>query len=94
MPDGGVLDIKTLPSFQDGVQYAMIEISDTGKGIPRKALSRLGELSIKPDKGNGRGFGVFLSREIIKSYEGKLFWESIKDKGTSFKIFFPIKQDG
>lgn len=91
MPDGGLLDIKTSLTFQDGTNYAVVEISDTGKGIPQRRLSKLGELPASTQKREGRGFGLFLSREIIKSYGGKLFWESIKDKGTVFKVFFPVR---
>jgi two-component system nitrogen regulation sensor histidine kinase GlnL len=94
MPDGGTLSVRTSKTVQDGKDYAVIEISDTGKGIPRKTLTRLGELSTQSDKGDGRGYGIFLSREIIRAYGGMLFWESTKDKGTVFKILFPLNQDG
>jgi two-component system nitrogen regulation sensor histidine kinase GlnL len=91
MPDGGAIDVRTSLSHEDGIGYAVVEISDTGRGIPRQALSRLGELSASPKKDN-KGFGIFLSREIIKSHGGKLFWESIKDKGTTFKILLPLQE--
>ncbi len=90
MPDGGTLDIRTSIAFEDSVRYAVVYITDTGRGIPKKALSKLGELSMGNNK-DGRGFGIFISREIIKSHGGKLFWESSKEKGTTFKVFLPIK---
>lgn len=90
MPDGGTLDIRTSLAFEDNARYAVTYITDTGKGIPKKTLFRLGKLSMENNK-DGRGFGIFLSREIIKSYGGKLFWESSKEKGTTFKVFLPIK---
>ena len=90
MPDGGTLDIRTSLAFEDSARYAVTYITDTGKGIPKKTLFWLGELSTENNK-DGRGFGIFLSREIIKSHGGKLFWESSKEKGTTFKVFLPIK---
>lgn len=90
MPYGGALDIRTSLAFEDSARYAVIYITDTGKGIPKKTLFWLGELSTENNK-DGRGFGIFLSREIIKSHGGKLFWESSKEKGTTFKVFLPIK---
>jgi len=92
LPEGGLIDIRTSLSREDGASYAVVEISDTGKGIPRRNLPKLGELSTKP-KRNGKGFGIFLSREIIKSHGGKLFCESTRDKGTTFKIMLPLKQN-
>jgi two-component system nitrogen regulation sensor histidine kinase GlnL len=92
MPKGGALDIRTSMKWEKDRDYAVIEISDTGKGIPPKKLQKLGEISNKPGKGD-RGFGIFLSREIIKSHNGKLFWESISGKGTTFKIYLPVKAE-
>jgi two-component system nitrogen regulation sensor histidine kinase GlnL len=89
MPKGGVLEIKTSIKWEKNKDYAVIEISDTGKGIPQEKLRSIGQVRSKSGK-NGRGFGIFLSREIIKSHNGKLFWESVSGKGTTFKIYLPI----
>ncbi|MBI5055409.1 MAG: hypothetical protein HZB61_02145 [Nitrospirae bacterium] len=89
MPKGGSIDIKTSSGWEKDIDYAVIEISDTGKGIPGRKLNKLGELSNKPER-NERGFGIFLSREIIKAHNGKLLWESVRGKGTIFKIFLPV----
>ena len=93
MPDGGVIHIKTSMRWESNHDYVLIEISDTGKGIPAGALSQLGELASESEK-NDRGFGIFLSREVIKSHNGKLLWESVRERGTTFKIFLPVKQSG
>jgi two-component system nitrogen regulation sensor histidine kinase GlnL len=92
MPKGGTLDIRTSIKWEKDRDYAVIEISDTGKGIPKKKLQRLGEIRNKPGKGD-RGFGIFLSREMIKSHNGKLIWESISGKGTIFKIYLPVNAE-
>jgi two-component system nitrogen regulation sensor histidine kinase GlnL len=93
MPDGGAMNIKTSMRWESNDDYVLIEISDTGKGIPEGALNRLGGLSSESEKSD-RGFGIFLSREVIKSHNGKLLWESVRDRGTTFKIFLPVKQSG
>ncbi|KPK01567.1 MAG: hypothetical protein AMK71_05080 [Nitrospira bacterium SG8_35_4] len=93
MPDGGAINIKSSMRWESNDDFVLIEISDTGKGIPEGALNRLGELSGDPEK-NDRGFGIFLSREVIKSHNGKLLWESVRERGTTFKIFLPVKQSG
>ncbi len=91
MPDGGAINMKTSLKWESGEDYALIEVSDTGKGISEKELSKLGEIS-GSSKDDDRGFGIFLSREIIKSHNGKLLWESIRGRGTVFKILLPVKQ--
>jgi two-component system nitrogen regulation sensor histidine kinase GlnL len=93
MPEGGTINIRTSMKWESNDDYVFIEISDTGKGIPEKQLNRLGELSSDLDR-NDKGFGIFLSREVIKSHNGKLLWESMRDRGTTFKIFLPVKQSG
>jgi len=93
MPDGGAINIKTSMRWESNDDFIFIEISDTGKGIPEGTLNRLGELSGDSEK-NDRGFGIFLSREVIKSHNGKLLWESVRERGTTFKIFLPVKQSG
>jgi two-component system nitrogen regulation sensor histidine kinase GlnL len=93
MPDGGIIDIKTYTKWESDNDYVVIEVTDTGKGIPEKELRRFGELSTKSNKGD-RGFGIFLSREIIKSHNGRLLWESVRDRGTTFKIFLPVGRSG
>lgn len=92
MPKGGVLEIRTSLKWEKDSDYAVIEISDTGKGIPQKKLQRLGEIRNKSGK-KDRGFGIFLSREIIKFHNGKLLWESKIGKGTTFKIYLPLNAE-
>ncbi|MEN8264144.1 MAG: HAMP domain-containing sensor histidine kinase, partial [Nitrospirota bacterium] len=67
-----------------------IEISDTGKGIPNKKLQKLGELSSKTKK-DDKGFGIFLSREVIKAHDGRLLCESVRNRGTVFRVFLPVE---
>ena len=93
MPDGGAIIIKTYMKQETGNDYAVIEISDTGRGIPEKKARKLGELPDNPSR-NDKGFGIFLSREIIKAHKGKLLWESRRQRGTTFKVFLPVQEIG
>ena len=91
MPDGGAIDIKTSLKWENNIDYLVIEISDTGKGIPDKKLRKLGELSSGTQK-HDKGFGIFLSREVIKAHNGKLLCESVRNRGTIFKVFLPVEK--
>ncbi|MDH4028346.1 MAG: ATP-binding protein, partial [Nitrospirota bacterium] len=91
MREGGEIRIKTSLKWEKDIDYIVVEISDTGKGIPEKKLQKLGQLSDGPGKSD-RGFGIFLSREVIKSHNGKLLWESSRERGTTFKVLLPVRQ--
>jgi two-component system nitrogen regulation sensor histidine kinase GlnL len=92
MAQGGRLSIKTSLKWERGREYVLVEISDTGGGIPESKINDIGHLG--NDEGRmDRGFGIFLAREVIKSHNGKLLWESVPDRGTTFKIFLPSRQD-
>lgn len=91
MPKGGTLEVKTSLKWEKDKDFVSIKISDTGKGIPRKRMHDLGKISENRDR-TDRGFGIFLSREIIKSHNGRLLWESISGKGTTFRILLPVLQ--
>jgi PAS domain S-box-containing protein len=75
-------------------QYAVIEITDEGEGIDEKDLKHIFDpfYTTKRDKG-GTGLGLSISYNIVKNHDGKFKIESEKGKGTTAKIFLPIKID-
>ncbi len=83
----GVVSIKTIKN-KDKI---IIEISDTGAGIPKENLNKI----FKPffsTKGYGKGTGLGLSfaERVIKEHKGKIEVTSKPEKGTTFKIYLPI----
>jgi len=92
LPEGGIIEIKTGTKWENDMDYVVIEIADNGKGIPNGKLTSLGKLSGN-SRSDDRGFGIFLSREIIKSHRGRLQWESLRDQGTTFRIYLPADND-
>ncbi|MFJ7725766.1 PAS domain S-box protein [Neobacillus sp. NPDC097160] len=86
MPNGGDLHVKTI-IHDDNVQ---ISIQDSGVGIPKDKLQKLGE-PFYTTKRNGNGLGLMVSFKIIESHNGKVFVESELNKGTTFNILLPAK---
>jgi sensor histidine kinase YesM len=68
-------------------RYAWVEVSDTGKGIPKSRWKRIFEPGYTT-KTRGWGLGLSLSRRIIEEYhKGKIaVVESVIGKGTTFRI--------
>lgn len=71
--------------------YVAVEISDTGTGIDQKDLP----LIFNPfytTKPSGTGLGLSITNRIIEEHEGKIEVKSEINKGTTFKVLFPIKE--
>jgi len=70
----------------------VIDIRDSGKGIPRKHFSSVFKAGFTT-KQRGWGLGLSLSKRIIQDYHhGKIYvLESVVGKGTTFRIELPMK---
>lgn len=79
----GTISIKTGSDVND----AIIEISDSGKGIKK------GKEIFKPGfttKKYGWGLGLVLTKRIVEEYHnGKLILKETGPRGTAFQIFIP-----
>lgn len=71
----------------------IIKIKDNGKGIPEadidKIFDRYFSKAMKFRK-VGTGLGLYLSKQIIESHNGKIWAESIPDKGSVFSFSLPL----
>jgi signal transduction histidine kinase len=85
MPLGGVLTVKTLMKILSGNDFVTIEISDTGCGMKRKKNTD-GPVSAA---NKGKGLGLFITREILRSNGGCLEIKSTNGSGTSVKLCLP-----
>ena len=68
--------------------YVFIEVSDTGRGIPRSDLDRICE-PFYSTKFTGRGLGLSVVSGIVRSHHGAMEIESDIGKGTTFRIILP-----
>ena len=71
---------------------AVIDITDTGKGIPKSKISQVFTPGYTTKK-RGWGLGLSLSQRIIENYhQGKIFVkQSEVDVGTTFRIVLPMQ---
>jgi signal transduction histidine kinase len=86
MPDGGELRITTA---RDVSQKApIIEVSDTGVGVPQENIDRLFEpyFTTKPD---GTGLGLAITYRIIEAHGGEVRVESEEGQGATFTVVLP-----
>ena len=71
-----------------------IEFADNGKGIAPENIKRIFDpfFTTKP-VGKGTGLGLSLSYGIIEKHHGRIEVESEPGKGTTFRIWLPVRQD-
>jgi len=68
----------------------VLTISDTGIGIPDVNIGRIHEpFFTTKAKGQGKGLGLSISREIIRDLGGRMDVESRENKGAVFRLAFP-----
>jgi len=104
MPRGGTLRIATSTQAIDERNgaihnipipgmYAYITVSDTGLGMDRDTLEHIYEpFYTTKEVGKGTGLGLSIVYGIIKKHNGFINVYSEPGKGTSFKIYLPLKK--
>jgi two-component system phosphate regulon sensor histidine kinase PhoR len=76
-------------------QHAVLEVSDTGIGIPQESLPRLFERFYRVDKGRARddggtGLGLAIVKHVVQAHGGQVDVESRVGKGTTFRVRLPL----
>ncbi len=84
MPNGGTLTVR---ARRDGANV-LVDIVDTGCGIPAEHLARLGELFFTT-KEAGNGMGLSICRAILHEADGDLQFESSPGCGTTVHVLLP-----
>ncbi|MFT3693913.1 MAG: ATP-binding protein [Kofleriaceae bacterium] len=81
---GGTVTMRTR---RDG-DRVVIEVEDTGVGIPPEVIPRLFDTFFSTKEG-GSGLGLALTQQIVKDHGGDLSVTSTVGKGTTFKVSIP-----
>lgn len=89
-PPGGEVRV-TGDSDEHGV---VIQVSDTGIGIPPGSLSRIFERFYRVDKARsketgGTGLGLSIARHVAENHGGRVSVESVPDEGSTFTVYLP-----
>lgn len=72
----------------------VVEIADTGTGIPPDLLPRVCEpFFTTKDEGKGTGLGLAICRRIVQQHHGTLEVESRAGEGTTVRVTIPVRPD-
>ena len=84
----GTVTVEVRPS--DDGKRAIVEVRDTGSGIPKAQLEKIFEpFFTTKDADKGTGLGLPVVREIVASYGGTVEVESEVGNGTTFRFDLP-----
>lgn len=87
MPEGGTLSIKAKRKGQK----AIVTISDTGQGMDAETLEKCFDpFFTTREIGKGTGLGLSTAYGVVKSHNGHISVESRPNKGSVFRIVFPL----
>jgi two-component system phosphate regulon sensor histidine kinase PhoR len=99
-PNGGKVALQlreTEPAEGDETQQrsAILEVSDTGIGIPKSDLPRIFERFYRVDKARSRaeggtGLGLAIVKHIVETHGGHVEVESEIGEGTKFRVAIPL----
>ena len=94
MSKGGSIYITTRMDERGTGQRVIVEIRDTGIGIPEEIQERIFDayFTTKENEG-GIGLGLALAHQIITAHHGEVEMKSKAGMGTSFTIAFPMQRE-
>ena len=91
-PDGGTITVSLAKVGRD----AVLDISDTGVGIPAEDLPHVFDRFYRVDKARSRetggtGLGLSIVKQIVRLHAGTVTVASEFGKGTTFTVQLPVK---
>lgn len=89
MPAGGAISIRTFRGQEDGQPVAVLEVSDTGPGIPADLGERIFD-SFLTGTPEGTGLGLAIVKRILKSHHGDIVVASSSPAGATFRLWLPL----
>lgn len=91
MGNDGTITFRTRPSKLSGRDHVTVDICDSGPGMPESTFRSLLNPPIGSNREKGRGFGLFISREIIQHHGGILEIVNSKGSGATVRLCLPVE---
>jgi signal transduction histidine kinase len=94
-PFEGTIRLKVQTRNEDGLEFIMIQVTDSGVGIPPEDLSRVFTRLFRADnvliQGVGdTGIGLSIAKTLTEAHHGRIWVESDPGVGSTFSVLLPI----
>ena len=71
---------------------ALLEVQDSGVGIPAEELSHVFERFYKSSESGGMGLGLAIAKQLVEAHGGTLTAESAPGQGTNIRLVLPLEK--
>jgi len=90
-PPGGRVDIGIYREAARGI----LQIEDTGPGIPASDLERVFEPFVRGSRpsGEGTGLGLSIVQRIVERLQGSVALENVPNSGLRVTVSFPLVEE-
>ncbi|MHB8481966.1 MAG: two-component system sensor histidine kinase NtrB [Nitrospiria bacterium] len=103
MPEGGILTVQGAAKESDESENpghalapfsneVLVTVSDTGLGIQPNVLPKIFRTFFTTKQKKGMGLGLSVCESIMKGHGGRIGVESTPGKGTTFYLYFKVKE--
>lgn len=97
-PLEGTIHLKVQTKAEDGKEYILIQVSDTGGGISTADLQRVFTRLYRADnvliQGVGdTGVGLSIAKTLTEAQKGRIWVESEEGVGSTFSVLLPIAKN-
>ncbi|MCC4211994.1 hybrid sensor histidine kinase/response regulator transcription factor [Leeuwenhoekiella parthenopeia] len=89
-PYGGTVEIEVKPTWKEDMEYLIILVKDSGKGISAEDKRRIFDRHFHGKDRSSSGIGLHLSSTLIKAHKGEINVLSSSLGGTEFMITLPV----
>ena len=94
--DKGGVEINFYKRTENNVDYAGVEVRDTGRGIDASDLDRIFVKFVRGERTRksyteGSGLGLYVAKKIVEDHKGKIYVKSDgPEKGSCFFVEIPV----
>ena len=97
-PNEGTVRLRVQTRMEDGKDYVLLQVTDTGGGISSQDIPRVFTRLYRADnvliQGVGdTGVGLSIAKTLTEAQNGRIWVETEAGKGATFSVLLPIATD-